>query len=327
MASLTASLGRVGAPDVMTAAESTIRSFDRSPVPARSAVPIKPPGAKMFGGLSDYVDDFDPFAGVFTLFLHLVLLTALFVLQLGVAWKPPPQPLNLAVTLVPEPTPEPTQTMPAPPPTTAVRPRDSVTLGKGNDPADTGDQKTPSAGRPVIGPLSVPSENRLLNEAPKPNSSQVVDPKASTAATPVPFNNDATQNNADKTPRSAAADTKPAGTTTQLATPTAPDDSEPGGPKNAGEGAMMAAGVIKGAKPPYPIEARKAGLEGTVMLRVTVAPDGRVTSVTVVESSGHKILDNAARDGVARWRFAPARRATGAIASVINVPIEFKLNN
>jgi protein TonB len=309
----------------MTAAQ-TIRSFDRSPVPAHSAVAVKPPGAH-FGGLSDYVDDFDPFAGVFTLFLHLVLLTALFVLQLGADWRAPTPPLNLTVTLVPEPIPEPTQTATAPPPATAVRARDSVTLGKGNDPADTGDQKTPSAGRPVIGPLSAPSENRLLNEAPKPNSSQVVDPKASTASTPVPFNNDATQNNADKTPRSAAADTKPAGTVTQLATPTAPDDSEPGGPKNAGEGAMMAAGVIKGTKPDYPIAARKQGLEGKVLLRVTVAPDGRISSVTVVESSGHKILDNAARDGVARWRFAPARRASGAIASVIDVPIEFKLNN
>lgn len=313
--------------DVMTAAQTTIRTFDRSPVPAHSAVAVKAPGAKMFPGLSDYVDDFDPFGGVFTLFLHLVLLTALFLLQLGVDWRAPPPLVNLSVTLVPEPTPDPVITMPAPPPATAVRPRDSVTLGKGNDPADTGAQQTPAAGRPVIGPLSAPSENRLLNEAPKPNSSQIVDPKASTASTPVPFSVDATKNNADKAPRSAAAATPPAGTVTQLQTPTAPDDSEPGGPKNAGEGAMMAAGLIKGAKPDYPVAARKQGLEGKVVLRVTVAPDGRITSVTVVESSGHKILDNAARDGVARWRFAPARRATGAIASVIDVPIEYKLSN
>lgn len=311
----------------MTAAQSTIRSFDRSPVPARSAVAVAHPGAKMFAGLSDYVDDFDPFAGVFTLFLHLVLLAALFVLQLGADWKPPPAPVNLTVTLVPEPTPEPTETAPAPPPTTSLRPRDSMSLGKGNDPADTGAQKTQSAGRPVVGPLSVPSENRLLNESPKPTSSQVVDPKASTASTPVPFNADATKNNADKTPRSAAAETPPAGQVQQLATPTAPDDSEPGGPKNAGQGAMMAAGPIAGARPPYPIEARRQGLEGKILLRVTVGADGKVTSVTVVQSSGHRILDNAARDGVAKWRFAPARRATGAIASVIEVPIEYKLNN
>jgi protein TonB len=109
--------------------------------------------------------------------------------------------------------------------------------------------------------------------------------------------------------------------------PTAPDEGEPGGPKDAGEGIVMAAGVIKGAKPDYPLTARKQGLEGTVHLRVTVSADGRVTSVTIVETSGHAILDRAARDGVSRWRFSPARRATGAIASVIDVPIEFKLNN
>jgi protein TonB len=305
----------------------TIRTFDRSPVPARSGVAVAAPGSKKLGGISDYVTEFDPFAGVFTLFLHLILLTVLFVLQLGIDRRPPTPPLLLAVTLVPDTTPDPVVQAPAPPPTTAVRPRDSVSLGKGNDPADTGAQKAESAGRPIVGPLSVPSENRLLNEAPKPMSSAITDPKASTAATPVPFNNDATKNNADKAARSAAAETPPAGTVQQAAVPTAPDEAEPGGPQNAGAGAMMAAGVIKGPKPVYPIEARRQGLEGKVLLRVTVAPDGRTTSVTVVESSGHAVLDRAARDGVAKWRFAPARRATGTIASVIDVPIEFKLNN
>jgi protein TonB len=304
-----------------------IRSFDRSPVPARSAVAVRSPGNKRPWLLSDYVDEFDPFAGVFALFLLLALLTALFVLQLGNAWHVPQPPLTLEVKLVPEPAVEPPQQTPAPPPTTAVRPRDSVSLGKGNDPSDTGEQKSQSVGRPVVGPLSVPSENRLLNEAPKPMSSAVTDPKASTAATPVPFSNDESKNNADKAPRSAAAETPPAGTIQQTVTPTAPDEAEPGGPKDAGAGAMMAAGVIKGAKPEYPIAARKQGLEGKVVLRVTVSPDGRTTSVTVVQSSGHAILDRAARDGVSRWRFNPARRATGTIASVIDVPIEFKLNN
>jgi protein TonB len=305
----------------------TLTGFDRSPVPARSAVAVRAPGSKKLGGISDYVDDFDPFGGVFALFLHLMLLTALFVLQLGAAWHPPRQPLNMEVSLVAEP-PQALQQIPAPPPpTTAVRPRDAMSLGKGDDPADTGATKSEQAGRPVAGPMSVPSENRLLNEAPKPMSSETVDPKASTAATPVPFNADETKNNADKAARSAAAETPPAGTVQQTVVPTAPDEAEPGGPKNAGEGVMMAAGVIQGTKPDYPLVARKQGLEGKVMLRVTVGPDGRITSVTVVQSSGHAILDKAARDGVVRWRFSPARRAAGAIASVIDVPIEFKLNN
>lgn len=302
-----------------------IRSFDRSPVPGRS-IALRSPGSKRPGQLSDYVDEFDPFAGVFALFLLLGLLTGLFVLQLGIDRNPPPPPLLLQVALVPEPMPAPVITPSVPPPTTPLKQRDSVALGKGDDSIDTG-KKEQAAGRPVVAPFSVPSENRLLNEAPQPMSSKVVDPKASTAATPVPFSPDATQNNADKAPRSASAETPPAGTVQQAVVPTAPEEDEPGGPKNAGQGAMMAAGLVRGPKPPYPLEARREGVEGKVMLRVTVNAEGRVTSVTVVASSGHDILDRAARDGVAKWRFSPAHRAAGAIASVYDVPIEFKLNN
>lgn len=305
----------------------TIHSFDRSPVPTRSAVAVRPTDSKKLGRISDYVDDFDPFGGVFALFSHLLILTVMFVLQLGLPWRPPPQPVPMEVSLVPE-LPQAVEQSQALPPTTAVRPHDSVApLGKGNDPSETFSKKAEASGRPVVGPMNMPSEDRLLNESPKPMSSQTADPKASTAATPVPFNADESKNNADKAARSAALETKPAGTVQETVVPTAPDEGEPGGPKDAGEGIVMAAAKIQGAKPHYPLPALKQGLEGTVRLRVTVSADGRVTSVTVVETSGHAILDRAARDDVSRWRFSPARRATGPIASVIEVPIEFKLNN
>src|SRR5207244_933716 len=98
--------------DVMIA--QTIRTFDRWPVPTRSAVAVAGPGSKQRGGLSDYITEFDPFAGVFTLFLHLVLLTVLFVLQLGIDRRPPAPPIVMAVVLVPEPIPEPVILPPAP---------------------------------------------------------------------------------------------------------------------------------------------------------------------------------------------------------------------
>src|SRR5258706_13943037 len=118
----------------------TIRTFDRSPVPARSAVAVAGPGSKQRGGLSDYITEFDPFAGVFTLFLHLVLLTVLFVLQLGVDRRAPTPPLGMAVVLVPEPVPEPGIPAPAPPPPPAVRPPDSGSPGKGDAPPHTASQ-------------------------------------------------------------------------------------------------------------------------------------------------------------------------------------------
>src|SRR5258708_16659918 len=100
----------------------TIRTFDRSPVPTRSAVAVAAPGSKRLGGISDYVTEFDPFAGVFTLFLHLVLLTVLFVLQLGVDRRAPTPPPGMAGIPVPPHGPPPGTPAPPPPPPPATPP-------------------------------------------------------------------------------------------------------------------------------------------------------------------------------------------------------------
>ena len=47
----------------------------------------------------------------------------------------------------------------------------------------------------------------------------------------------------------------------------------------------------------YPEQARKMGIEGTVVLFVELADDGRIQDVRVVSSSGFPILDNAAIKG------------------------------
>ena len=44
----------------------------------------------------------------------------------------------------------------------------------------------------------------------------------------------------------------------------------------------------------YPAEARSRGLRGSLRLLVTIAADGRLTEVRVLETSGHRILDEAA---------------------------------
>jgi periplasmic protein TonB len=44
----------------------------------------------------------------------------------------------------------------------------------------------------------------------------------------------------------------------------------------------------------YPEEARRRGEQGTVTLRFTVQPSGRVVDVSVVRSSGSQLLDKAA---------------------------------
>ena len=45
----------------------------------------------------------------------------------------------------------------------------------------------------------------------------------------------------------------------------------------------------------YPEEARRQKLEGQLILTVALSPDGHIINVSIKRSSGHKILDNAAR--------------------------------
>jgi protein TonB len=72
--------------------------------------------------------------------------------------------------------------------------------------------------------------------------------------------------------------------------------------------------------PSYPSSARAARLEGTVKLLVTVESSGVPTSVTVESSSGHTLLDTAARDHIRRnWRWPSGE------TRLFIVPIKFVL--
>ena len=76
----------------------------------------------------------------------------------------------------------------------------------------------------------------------------------------------------------------------------------------------------------YPAALAREGIEGTVLLRLTVDSTGQVLrdSVAIAESSGYPALDSAAVAGAAGLRFAPAlRRGTPASASFIQ-PVHFR---
>ena len=57
--------------------------------------------------------------------------------------------------------------------------------------------------------------------------------------------------------------------------------------------------------PAYPRGASRRGLTGTVVCLITVSVEGEVREVEVETTSGHGILDRAARDAVSSWRFRP----------------------
>jgi protein TonB len=79
------------------------------------------------------------------------------------------------------------------------------------------------------------------------------------------------------------------------------------------------------AAPEYPALAVRRGYEGTTLLRVRVLEDGHVAVVEIKESSGYRILDEAAMKAVRPWRFTPALMAGKPVASWVLVPIAFKL--
>lgn len=84
--------------------------------------------------------------------------------------------------------------------------------------------------------------------------------------------------------------------------------------------------VVNNPPPTYPGEAVRNQLTGTVMLEILVGIDGKPIEVTVVKSSGHRVLDQAARRVVmSRWTFQPAMEGGQTVQARGRVPIEFTL--
>ncbi len=61
---------------------------------------------------------------------------------------------------------------------------------------------------------------------------------------------------------------------------------------------------------PYPDAARRRGIQGTVVLEVTIGKDGRVVEVKVLKGLGHG-LDEVARKALMQARFKPAVGSDG----------------
>ena len=87
--------------------------------------------------------------------------------------------------------------------------------------------------------------------------------------------------------------------TTPKPSPTAPIINIP-------PGAKLRKLTVNAPKSNYPYEARKHHWVGVgwFLMRVD-EPSGAVTSVEILQSTGHKILDRAAVDSLKRWKFIP----------------------
>lgn len=86
------------------------------------------------------------------------------------------------------------------------------------------------------------------------------------------------------------------------------------------------AAYLQNPKPNYPTFAKRLQQQGLVKLRVKVSSEGIAEEIELSESSGFKLLDEAAQKTVKKWRFVPAKRGNQAISSWVNIPILFQLD-
>ncbi len=77
--------------------------------------------------------------------------------------------------------------------------------------------------------------------------------------------------------------------------------------------------------PNFSDEARKAKLQGAVLLRLVVTPGGRAASISLVKGLGLG-LDEKAVEAVRNWRFKPARDPSGRFVPMwVTVEVMFRL--
>ena len=109
---------------------------------------------------------------------------------------------------------------------------------------------------------------------------------------------------------------------------TGPEGSAPSGegsgvPLRPVGGAIREPRRIHGDPPAYPELARRAHVEGKVVLVCVIDAHGRVRNVRVV--SGHTLLADAAAAAVGSWIYTPTTLNGQAIAVILNVTLTFGL--
>ena len=83
-------------------------------------------------------------------------------------------------------------------------------------------------------------------------------------------------------------------------------------------------GAIQGALK-YPEIARKAGIQGRVIVQVLVSEKGKVVDAQIIQSLGHSGCDVAAIKAIQSVNWKPASRGYKPVPGWIAIPVIFKL--
>ncbi|MFA6468072.1 MAG: TonB family protein [Bacteroidota bacterium] len=77
--------------------------------------------------------------------------------------------------------------------------------------------------------------------------------------------------------------------------------------------------------PVYPEIARRAGVEGTVWVKIWVDKEGNPKKAQVLKSDA-ELFNQPAIDAAMKWKFTPAIMNNGPVAVWVSIPFKFKLN-
>jgi protein TonB len=83
--------------------------------------------------------------------------------------------------------------------------------------------------------------------------------------------------------------------------------------------------VVHIEQPHYPLAAKRANVEGVVVVEATVTADGSVEQVKVI--SGPPLLTEAAVEAVSHWKYEPTFLNGQAVAVILTARINFSLSN
>ena len=113
--------------------------------------------------------------------------------------------------------------------------------------------------------------------------------------------------------------------------PNGPTIDQPTIPAGQGTGAVVLSPPLAIAAthtiPNYPPVAARMGAEGSVRLVLDIDTTGRVTDAAVLNSSGYKMLDDAAVAWVlAHWRYRPALRGETPVPAHAEAIVTFRLD-
>ena len=110
----------------------------------------------------------------------------------------------------------------------------------------------------------------------------------------------------------------------QAPTPELSAEGVPIEPPETSDEALAPAALLSKVDPVYPEAARRAGVEGTVVLDAQISAGGRVEEVQVLRGLPLG-LSEAAAEAVRHWQYRPARGRSGPVASHKTVRIVFAL--